>query len=1556
MWRWLARISGGLFILLLLVGIALQLPVVQTFLVRQVADAIASRTGATVAVERVMLRLPGSLSVKDVFVADQAGDTLLHAGEIRVSMRLPAWRRKHLVVRQISLHQLTASIRRLPDGSQFNYDFLFADSIPDENSAVPLDAGHTVPAGMPADAVHSAAPEASVRTGDVLQGDSPTDGQEQQAGWSFELHKLDVRQLNLAYADHTTGMDLGVDLAALTIMPAAIVPGEASYHIDQLVLESPAIRLELSEGTIEQPDTDSAAFVLPDVDIEVNSLLVNSLKMSFADLQSAASHSVQLDLGLSDLLMRQDTLELQLTKLQGLISDYPEILGAHAGIAAGRGIRLDDIYLETTHSLARVSLHSGINIFDLDMQTIGNQSVEIELRELVVGRDFASLLPDTALATAFYEQGGGIRASGSISGNVGDLDLTHLHIGLADVFDIHIQGNLSGLPDPDSLAFTIPQLEVLASAEIWKYGPVMSATTDLKGLRGPVSLKASLSGHVDDMELTARVRSELGQVLLTAALQLPARSVPSYRTRVEFRDVLAGTLLGTDLLDGGVSAVVNLQGTGFDLPSMQAAFDMMVSEAIINNYPYTKLLMEGSLSDGVIQVEGVYQDDALSLNIHQTLDLGAEMPDILTDIQIRHLDAMALQFIEEPFVISVDLLADLTLSSADFFDGTIRFDNASLQTGGQHYVLDSLVVLLQSMEAGQPPAIGHAFADQRERDDQPVRGDTTQPSYRLDLLSRIFEASYEGSITPVRLPQVLSRHMASYVDFQSMPDQSPPADDHFSFSLTALPSDWYTQVFFKELQSFEAFTLRGSFDSRSEVFQLEGQLPALVYGPTGIHGLRLHASTDPTEGNFSVGVDTLQTGGVSFQDLSLAGHVEEKVLSLSLFTEDEAGTPWLTATGNLAEMSVSFNRSDINELLAVESIGQLTGIIDGTLTVYDLQGDYSFLANLSVDHMGVNRDTIGDLSLQMSSPESLYYLFDASIRNYGNSLGARGSYRGGEASHVDAQLKVEQLDVAVFEAFTSGQLRNMEGQVSGNMHLAGNPSSLQYNGSLNLKDVGFVAGFVNVAYSMPDEHITFNRDYIRFPDLSLIDSQGRQATLAGSIRITEYSNPVFDLSLTSDNFLALRAEPGQHELYSGRVLISSDLRLRGDFMRPVVSGNLRLNEGTSFVMAIPQSVPEALGDEGIVLFLTPDSLVADGAAPARTHDPLMSSLQNTEISINVEVDPDTDVRIIIDEYAGDYLEVKGGGMISYGTDPGGRITLSGRYELTEGTYLLTFYDILSRQFRIMRGSSIVWRGDPLNPEVDIRAVYHVRTSARELFVSATGMDETGQGLRQTFPFQVNLEMKGPLMNPEIRFDIVLPPDQQQALDGRLNARINELAQNESELNKQVFALLTLGQFVPENPFASGLSGPGLSAAARSSASRLLTQQLNRLSDQYIRGVDIQFDIESYEDASDAGLQGRTQLNLELSKDFFDERLRVTVGGNIELEDESRRNTSAGDIAGDFTIEYLLDEEGRLVLKGFRKKQFDDIFEGQVIETGIALLFSRTYNRFKELFGRKEDEE
>src|SRR5690606_25996894 len=96
----------------------------------------------------------------------------------------------------------------------------------------------------------------------------------------------------------------------------------------------------------------------------------------------------------------------------------------------------------------------------------------------------------------------------------------------------------------------------------------------------------------------------------------------------------------------------------------------------------------------------------------------------------------------------------------------------------------------------------------------------------------------------------------------------------------------------------------------------------------------------------------------------------------------------------------------------------------------------------------------------------------------------------------------------------------------------------------------------------------------------------------------------------------------------------------------------------------------------------------------------------SELSLNIETDPDAEFTIVLDERNGDNLKVKGNANLNTGLAPNGQLYLLGTYELAEGAYELTF-EILKKEFLIRKGSQIIWSGDPMQAELDIVAVYEV---------------------------------------------------------------------------------------------------------------------------------------------------------------------------------------------------------------------------------------------------------
>jgi hypothetical protein len=130
--------------------------------------------------------------------------------------------------------------------------------------------------------------------------------------------------------------------------------------------------------------------------------------------------------------------------------------------------------------------------------------------------------------------------------------------------------------------------------------------------------------------------------------------------------------------------------------------------------------------------------------------------------------------------------------------------------------------------------------------------------------------------------------------------------------------------------------------------------------------------------------------------------------------------------------------------------------------------------------------------------------------------------------------------------------------------------------------------------------------------------------------------------------------------------------------------------------------------------------------------------------------------------------------------------------------------------------------------------------------------------------------------------------------------------------------------------------------------------LNSLAGNLISGVDLNFGLTSGEDYSSGTATNRTDLNVGLSKRFLNDRLTVSVGNNFNLEG-AQQGQKTSNIAGNVSVNYKLSKDGRYSLRAYRKDEFI-VIQGQVIETGLGFMLTVDYNRFKEIFRKRSQEE
>ncbi|HYC28860.1 MAG TPA: translocation/assembly module TamB domain-containing protein, partial [Chitinophagaceae bacterium] len=636
------------------------------------------------------------------------------------------------------------------------------------------------------------------------------------------------------------------------------------------------------------------------------------------------------------------------------------------------------------------------------------------------------------------------------------------------------------------------------------------------------------------------------------------------------------------------------------------------------------------------------------------------------------------------------------------------------------------------------------------------------------------------------------------------------------------------------------------------------------------------------------------------------------------------------------------------------------GVMNGKVVLNDVMKQLTFTSDLTVNDLSVRGDTLGNATIHVNNTVANRYDADVRLTGHGNDLAITGNYlvKPGNASTYDLALDIRQLQLNTVEGASMGAIKDASGIVTGRFTLNGTMDDPKLRGNLVFNNAAMNVTALNSKFKIDQERIDVDNQGIHFNTFTVKDEAGNAIVLNGIAGTSNFVNYRFNMTINADNFMAVNTTKKESKLFYGKLVLSTNLRIRGTEEAPSVDGNLTVNKATDFTVVLPQQEPGVVEREGIVEFVDFDAPKVNDSVFMKPYEALDSSrLKGFDVAANIEIDKEATLSLVIDAGNGDFVRMKGEGLLTGGIDPSGKITLTGSYEIQEGSYQLTF-NFLQRKFDIQKGSKITWQGDPTDASLDVTAIYVANTSPLDLVDDqlAGATTTIRNTYRQRLPFEVHLTMQGQLLKPEVGFDITLPEKNYGVSNDiiqNVTVKLDQLRQQPSELNKQVFALLLLNRFVGENPFASSGSSPfNAGAFARQSASKLLTEQLNKLAENLIQGVDINFDVTSIDDYTTGERRNKTDFNVSLSKNLLSERLKVTVGSNFELEGPNQ-SSKQSNLAGDVALDYKLSKDGRYMLRGYRKNEWEGVVEGYIIETGLSFIITVDYNRFAEIFGRKK---
>jgi hypothetical protein len=321
-------------------------------------------------------------------------------------------------------------------------------------------------------------------------------------------------------------------------------------------------------------------------------------------------------------------------------------------------------------------------------------------------------------------------------------------------------------------------------------------------------------------------------------------------------------------------------------------------------------------------------------------------------------------------------------------------------------------------------------------------------------------------------------------------------------------------------------------------------------------------------------------------------------------------------------------------------------------------------------------------------------------------------------------------------------------------------------------------------------------------------------------------------------------------------------------------------------------------------------------------------LSGINMNFDLDATPQAETRLIFNPELGDMIKASGRGSLNMEVNQNGDFRIFGEYIIEEGNYMLSLKNVINKKFEIQQGSRIIWNGNPENADINVTAVYNLRTSLDNLFMDTTSY------YQKRIPVQCKINLTEKLNNPQINFNIDLP-----TADESTKARLNSVLSSKEEMNKQFLSLLVLNTFMPAEQYMAGQSAPDeLGAGGMAfTTSELLSNQLSHWLSQISSNWDIGVNYQPGDEIS------RDQVEVALSTQLLNDRL--IINGNVA---SGGRTTQASEIVGDVRVDWKLTQNGKLRLKFFNRNSDRLIYEETRYIQGAGLYYREDFNSFGEL--------
>ncbi len=687
-------------------------------------------------------------------------------------------------------------------------------------------------------------------------------------------------------------------------------------------------------------------------------------------------------------------------------------------------------------------------------------------------------------------------------------------------------------------------------------------------------------------------------------------------------------------------------------------------------------------------------------------------------------------------------------------------------------------------------------------------------------------------------------------------------------------------------------------------------------------------------------------------------------------TEKSAKGNWNDVKINLTKI----NLGDFGPFFLPKN--RLEGLVSGDILVEDPTGDINaYSDNIETKLLRLDNDSLGELKTTLSYQNKTKLLkINGSTLNQENYLGFDANIYIGDAEKAKNNLiaiKAKQYEIKILERFLGNLFSDMQGYLTGDINLSGDFKELTVTGKGKLKDAGLRVNFTQCFYKIKDTEIELTSKKIDLDGIVLTDTvTNNPIYITGGIDHESFKDMFYDLSISTQKpktvgpennkpILLLNTTFKDNQQFYGSVKGTGLLQLIGPQSDMSMTINAVASDKDSSNITLP---PTSSRESGIADFLVERKYGKEMEEVQYT-----SNATNIIYDVDITANPMVTVKVILDELTGDEIKGKGTGTLNIRSGSSEPLSLRGRFDIDEGSYLFTFQSFFKKPFELRKGGNnyIEWNGDPYDANIQFDAIYTAERVSYAPLANLLKVNTAASTSRGDVYVVASLTDK--LFKPQIKFSLDFPSTSAAATDPELALVIQQLEKNVNELNRQVTYLIVFNSFAPSELADNETGGNSVVNTISGIFLNVINDQINKIlgnllkNDKYNISLNTSIYNRNIIDPNNkTALNLGSNVNFSIGRSFFNNRFIISTGVGFDAAWQQTDVAQSLQLLPDVTLEWLINQSGSLRASFFYRENADyltaTVAGGSGKSTkrfGGSLSYRKDFDKLSDIFKKKK---